>query len=518
MRRSLRKSLGQRDTLPSSHAGLIYERYAPIEHDGADPGKVPPDDADPWLDAISRRIRRPEGYDLAFKRWQSSFLEDDGAEVFQVKTRSRLLIGAGGATPTEVGLTLHHTWGVPVIPGSALKGLLSHYIQVLYGPGSPSSHPLAHPDDTRSPYQGVIWDQSSIQHGPGWMIRELFGAPDARSDAQYEGQHPDDVGAIQGSVVFHDAWWLPKEGTTSLPIERDVLTVHQRQYYSHQGQSWPNDYDSPNPVSFLSVAPGTDFLVALSGDTRWTAFARNLLNQALDNWGVGAKTAAGYGRASAIASGYDLKQERLDQNPLVQEVQAVLAGEGSQRTLFQSASDQILSALEEGVPSPILERAVELIERRINNSSVLRLVERLRLNVELRERPELANLFNEDVSPAELSAHLAGIDWGTLSAMTSTQRRLLQGRLAGIEEADRVISLCLIFLDVSCPAEALVELFAFAQRFEGAGFFTEFEQRWLTRARAWDAPVRAVIVRLLEAMVEDEDEEVYATVLSEELS
>jgi CRISPR-associated protein Cmr6 len=59
----------------------------------------------------------------------------------EVELLSRLLVGHGTQSPTEVGLTTHRTWGVPVVPGTALKGLLSHYVDAVYGPRDPKLHP-----------------------------------------------------------------------------------------------------------------------------------------------------------------------------------------------------------------------------------------------------------------------------------------------------------------------------------------------------------------------------------------
>ena len=46
---------------------------------------------------------------------------------------TRLIIGLGGESPLETGLTLHHTFGVPIIPGSAIKGLAAHYCDQVFG-------------------------------------------------------------------------------------------------------------------------------------------------------------------------------------------------------------------------------------------------------------------------------------------------------------------------------------------------------------------------------------------------
>ncbi len=73
--------------------------------------------------------------------------------------------------------------------------------------------------------------------------------------------------------------------------------VHQTDSYNSEGKSHgPNDYTSPNPIAFLTVAPGVRFLVALSGPPDLRRLAKDLLKEALQAFGVGAKTSLGYGR------------------------------------------------------------------------------------------------------------------------------------------------------------------------------------------------------------------------------
>jgi len=262
------------------HAGLAYEVWAPFAP--AD-GKIPDEDRPKWLEAIAK-LAPPADYRRAFDRWKASFGQP-GDLTFEVEAVARLLVGHGNGSATDVGLTLHRTWGVPVIPGSALKGLLAHWVEATLGPADPS-------ESDRLPFAGVEWDGRRILRGPGEVYRALFGAPEA--DEPVPGR-PNL--AARGLVTFHDALWVP--GTPSgapSPLAVDVLTVHQKRYYDKAGEHPPVDWDDPNPVSFLSVRPGTRFLIALSGPPDWTAFAKGLLLEALADWGVGGKTAAGYGR------------------------------------------------------------------------------------------------------------------------------------------------------------------------------------------------------------------------------
>jgi CRISPR-associated protein Csb2 len=90
-----------------------------------------------------------------------------GDRVFELEFASRLLIGHGNASATGVGLSVHHTWGVSVILGSALKGLPAHYLDVFFGPANPSLPPWEQPQaqGERAAYQGVIWRDRRIKRG-----------------------------------------------------------------------------------------------------------------------------------------------------------------------------------------------------------------------------------------------------------------------------------------------------------------------------------------------------------------
>jgi CRISPR-associated protein Cmr6 len=103
--------------------------------------------------------------------------------------------------------------------------------------------------------------------------------------------------ARRGCVEFHDALYVPGSAGHK-PFARDVLTVHQKRYYDSREDSkeWPSDWDSPNPVGFLTVRPGTRFLLVLTGPGEWTGLAMTLLLEALAAWGIGGKTSTGYGR------------------------------------------------------------------------------------------------------------------------------------------------------------------------------------------------------------------------------
>jgi len=288
-----------------SHLRLAYDAWAPVDDSS---GKVSDSKRLAWFGELEA-IAVDKDYSRAFERWTSSF-SAPGDRVFELALASRLLVGHGNGSAAEVGITVHHTWGVPVIPGSALKGLAAHFVDAVYGPEDPKPLPWEQPEGQRArvPYRGVLRTPQRIVRGPGAVYRALFGAPDADEDNEMR-EHRLEAGASAGLVTFHDALYVPKSAPKDQddkdykdqPFAADVLTVHQKDYYDRSGKTWPNDYDSPNPVGFVTVRPRVRMLFALSGPPEWTELAEHLLSDALESWGVGGKTSSGYGRLSTPA-------------------------------------------------------------------------------------------------------------------------------------------------------------------------------------------------------------------------
>ncbi|HSN23592.1 MAG TPA: hypothetical protein VLS45_05410, partial [Methylomicrobium sp.] len=50
-----------------------------------------------------------------------------GAKTFEMITATRLLIGRGTPSVFEQGISLHPLFGLPLLPGSAVKGVTAHW-------------------------------------------------------------------------------------------------------------------------------------------------------------------------------------------------------------------------------------------------------------------------------------------------------------------------------------------------------------------------------------------------------
>ncbi len=201
------------------------------------------------------KIKIPEVYNRFFLSWKKNLSSSQLATSMQIgkayyKIKGRMITGLGGAGVLETSISLHRTYGVPYIPGSAIKGLVSSY--------------------THRKLQGALWRKKTTDHPQGIDHKILFGDTDAA-----------------GYVSFFDA--LP----ATYSIHPEVMTPHHTDYNGGQ-EAAPADWDSPTPVPFLSCS-GT-FLIAFLAPPEWVATTHEILKLALLEEGIGAKTSSGYGR------------------------------------------------------------------------------------------------------------------------------------------------------------------------------------------------------------------------------
>ena len=222
-------------------------------------------------------------YAGAFKGRKES-LENLGKH-FPLRTSSRLLCGIGYSSATEIGFMFDWTTGLPIIPGSSLKGVaLSAAKLVLKGELEIENLSLSCKD-----------------------VVEIFGAQkldkEERKDAALKCLDADDksIGASAGEVVFLPAY--PEVENKKGFLELDVMTPHYSPYYSDKkGNTPPADWFAPVPHLFLTVPAGIKYHFHLLFrknlyDTMSGLLTKTeqILKYALTNFGAGAKTNVGYG-------------------------------------------------------------------------------------------------------------------------------------------------------------------------------------------------------------------------------
>jgi CRISPR-associated protein Cmr6 len=261
---------------PTANPGLWYSRYlAQVEEKAAGDG---PSTKDVHLLQVQSYVSTgDDSYGRCYTQWVANLKSIPLADVRTATTVERCLVGLGGESVLETSISLHHTYGVPFIPGSALKGLTAAYAQQ---------------------YGGTEWSATS------GAFQTVFGNQESA-----------------GVIDFLDAYWEPVAGQK--PFAQDIMSVHQFQYYS-EDQHAPSDREKLNIVSFLSVAKGLNFIIPLVGPAAWRDATYELLTLALRHLGIGAKTNAGYGR---LAMTQKIDPDALAAAPLLTQIDAVAAAQ-----------------------------------------------------------------------------------------------------------------------------------------------------------------------------------------------
>jgi CRISPR-associated protein Cmr6 len=186
----------------------------------------------------------------------------------------RLVIGLGASHPQETSMTIHHIYGIPYIPGSAIKGVTRHWAILKFAEEISKSE--------NSEFEKAIERVSkALENGEKMDLKvedlefnqliEIFGTQKQ-----------------QGKVIFFDAY---PAGEIKLKI--DIMNPHYPKYYS-EGQV-PADWQNPVPIKFLTVEDTKFQFYLVSKSEDLLKKSLELLKEALKYHGIGAKTALGYG-------------------------------------------------------------------------------------------------------------------------------------------------------------------------------------------------------------------------------
>jgi len=223
-------------------------------------------------------------YDRQINQVKALFGENNFvAQIHKVDWR--LIVGLGNESVYETSMTLHHIYGIPYIPASAVKGVVRSWIIT------------------------ELFDSIEKQSIQDAGFCDIFGCP--KKIKEQESHYKEDR---QGKIWFFDAF------PTSAPqIKVDIMNSHYQPYYGATDDTPPADYHPTNPRVFLTVgekdANGEplkfQFIIGIkekdsNKDIQSGKFegrkpfdvAHEYLNEALTQHGIGAKTAVGYGYMS----------------------------------------------------------------------------------------------------------------------------------------------------------------------------------------------------------------------------
>jgi CRISPR type III-B/RAMP module RAMP protein Cmr6 len=246
--------------------------------------------------------------DAAKARLRNAFYPRGTQFVFG-QLKARLMLNMAGGVMENAGLCLDK-YGVAYILGSAVKGCarraalfaLREWTQAGAKPNGDdvcfeSVKPFATPE--------IMLQQIALTFGWGdkeWTDKEsdFLWAASKNTELLRKTLALPGVAGISshgGSIAF-----FPAYPNTDPGLELDILTCHHPEYYGDAAADFAPDTEEPNPVTFPSVRPqtGSDHFTFALHSLRWSAaerldYAKRWLTVGLEVFGLGAKTAAGYG-------------------------------------------------------------------------------------------------------------------------------------------------------------------------------------------------------------------------------
>lgn len=389
----LRRALGDGNLSGLTNPGLLLQRYVPYATEwGWSVDKknfknqawkditsrlnelyINNDFLEPFLqrrDDVPQKPHDKQGYLKKLHDKQGYLIESFRAQVMW-----RLVVGLGLPSPLETGITLHHLYGFPYLPGSAIKGVTRAWrmqriaeelgiprlnapdIKAWRGNKTPWKlleellmSPVPKDDDTdenkKKIHENVrnrldalkkaLNDGASFLKEHGYVHRDsprILEKNDPEEFMQkYIHSFSRAFGSLtaQGEIIFFDAYpeslVVDTEGVKKGILELDVMNPHYSEYYTKDEP--PADWLSPIPVFFLVVRKGTVFKITLawrppkkgssSDGQELLKEVRRWTEMALQECGIGAKTRAGYGELRILQPAA-LPQERTSPvDPLAQ--------------------------------------------------------------------------------------------------------------------------------------------------------------------------------------------------------
>ncbi|MFZ8831031.1 MAG: type III-B CRISPR module RAMP protein Cmr6 [Thermodesulfobacteriaceae bacterium] len=254
---------------------------------------------------FAKRIEKQRA-DLEKHGYENIF-KNEKDKCLKLKTASRLVVGLGAGHVLETSLTLHHIFGIPYIPGSALKGVVRmvNFWEIVEKLNKKSDEDIEKLQ--KQLYEDEISNSDKNDFDKKDILKHklLFGTQ-----------------KFKGLLVFLDAY--PEVQNNQQIFELDVMTPHYQGYYTKN--QVPGDWENPNPIPFLTVKKGITFcfnvlfdkfraerLLTLKDDefpnqakgiikewfndnfSKISQDVKKWIEDALTEFGVGAKTRLGYG-------------------------------------------------------------------------------------------------------------------------------------------------------------------------------------------------------------------------------
>lgn len=285
---------------------------------------------DSKVTAIAECARIPDAAALrALVARQRALASQAPSVVVEATLTAPLATGLGMPHPLENGLAFLDPHGLPILPGSSIKGAVRAQAEAmalrgeegwslcalwwLFGfDGSSSWHEAAGRDAF----------EQALQTQPIDRLRELAALLDEKAAEALRADPvswlrrtpPKDLPRVRGALQLWDA--IPVVDA----LDAEIMTPHHSEYLQAERPEPPLDHEEPKPIPFLVVPAGARLtLIAVLRPPRatpgwlresWEQLARAALERTLHGRGFGAKAAIGFGRA-ALEDTADVRRTEL---------------------------------------------------------------------------------------------------------------------------------------------------------------------------------------------------------------
>jgi len=282
---------------------------------------------------------------------QSLAINTKNVKYFDLKTSyPGLLIGSGtahsagsikgkGKGEFKLGFYFDYTTGVPVVPGSSVKGRLRSAF-----PRSENSRLSSGYKKERSEYikdllkkiglenidinrlEMEIFEGKRIQAGEGGDEKNMINIPTCKRD------------------LFFDAYIIGSDDVENRILDEDYITPHKNPKRPDLDQ-----FTNPLPIMFLKVLPGVSFRFKFDlKDGIINAEKKcSLFDKILSDLGIGAKTAVGYGQFDVVAKPLSVQKNEMqeEEQRKKEEKRKYLAGLSPVDRVFEENNHEISAVI-----------------------------------------------------------------------------------------------------------------------------------------------------------------------------
>jgi len=238
----------------------------------------------------------------------------------KLKTGYHLAVGLGLPSFFENGLTLHHIYGTPYIPGSSVKGLarftfLTKVLNIFPFDGL-NEIPSLRLKNEDEPFKELVKIDKALVESKDFKefhgkVKELLVKDTPIEELEkfyYLFKELFGTQSYRGRVIFADAF------ATEWKFKVDIMNPHYQEYYQSESDQRKNkeeglylvgDWHNPTPIFFLTVDKDAVFSFLykvekpkfnLKGEeVDLKKLVEELLKEGLSLLGIGGKKGKGYG-------------------------------------------------------------------------------------------------------------------------------------------------------------------------------------------------------------------------------